>query len=209
MALNPKQQRFVEEYLIDLNATQAAIRAGYSAKTANRIGTENLSKLVIQAEIAERQAERAIRVKITADMVLQELGRIAFTDRRKIFSWGPDGVKFVPSESLDEATAALVEKASQTVTEGGGTIRVKTSSKIEALKLIGQHLGAHVERMEHSGPGGKPIAIADSQRTARIVELIELARARGVAFPSGSGNGKPADLASPARPADDGARKPG
>ncbi|MDO9957362.1 terminase small subunit, partial [Glaesserella parasuis] len=71
--LTDKQQRFVEEYLIDLNATQAAIRAGYSADTARQIGAENLSKLVIQEAIQEAQNKRAARVNVTQDDVLRGL----------------------------------------------------------------------------------------------------------------------------------------
>ena len=81
MALTPKQTRFVQEYLIDLNATQAAIRAGYSAKTAFAIGHENLSKPNIAAAITEAQAKRAERAEITADRVLEELGEIGFADK--------------------------------------------------------------------------------------------------------------------------------
>jgi phage terminase small subunit len=71
--LRARQAAFVAEYLIDLNATQAAIRAGYSAKVANRIGSENLSKPVIAAAIAEAQARRAERTETTQDYVLARL----------------------------------------------------------------------------------------------------------------------------------------
>jgi phage terminase small subunit len=73
MALTPKQQRFVQEYLIDLNATQAAIRAGYSPKTARSIGDENLTKPDIAAAIAAAQDERRERVELTQDMVVEGL----------------------------------------------------------------------------------------------------------------------------------------
>jgi hypothetical protein len=70
MAMTPKQARFVEEYLVDLNATQAAIRAGYSAKTARFVGCENLSKPYIAEAIAAAQSERSARTEITQDYVL-------------------------------------------------------------------------------------------------------------------------------------------
>lgn len=73
MSLNEKQKQFCEEYIIDLNATQAAIRAGYSEKTANRIGFENLTKLDIQEYIAELQKERNKRLEITQDDVLRDI----------------------------------------------------------------------------------------------------------------------------------------
>ena len=76
--LTAKQERFCREYIIDLNATQAAIRAGYSKKTANRIASENLSKLDIQKKIQELRQERAERTEITQDKVLKELAGIGF-----------------------------------------------------------------------------------------------------------------------------------
>ncbi|MDY2987983.1 MAG: terminase small subunit, partial [Peptoniphilus sp.] len=80
MALNKKQKRFVEEYLIDLNATQAAIRAGYSPKTAKEIGSENLTKPNIKSEIDKAIAERSKRTGINADRILQELGKLGFVN---------------------------------------------------------------------------------------------------------------------------------
>lgn len=74
--LNPKQQRFVAEYLIDLNATQAAIRAGYSERTARAIGAENLTKPDIAAAVAAGQAKRAGAVEITAEKVLRDLEEV-------------------------------------------------------------------------------------------------------------------------------------
>jgi phage terminase small subunit len=73
MPLTPKQERFVDEYLIDLNATQAAIRAGYSKKTAHVIGPENLGKPAIAAAVARAQADRTERTNITQDYVLESI----------------------------------------------------------------------------------------------------------------------------------------
>jgi phage terminase small subunit len=82
--LTPKQEMFVKEYLVDLNATQAALRAGYSEKTANRIGAENLSKPVIQSRIQELMNKRAEKTEITADAVLQRWWDIATADPNEI-----------------------------------------------------------------------------------------------------------------------------
>jgi phage terminase small subunit len=87
-ALNPKQSRFVAEYLIDLNATQAAIRAGYSERTAYSIGPENLKKPEIAAAIAEGQAKRAGIVEITAEKVLRDL-ESARHNAMATMEWGP------------------------------------------------------------------------------------------------------------------------
>lgn len=80
MALTEKQKRFCEEYLIDLNATQAALRAGYKEKTARSIASENLTKPDIQKYLKELMAERSERTEITADNVLKELEKVAFAD---------------------------------------------------------------------------------------------------------------------------------
>lgn len=78
--LTEKQKRFCEEYLIDLNATQAAIRAGYSKRTADRIASENLKKLEVQQHLQQLMRQRSDRTGITADEVLRELQRIAMTE---------------------------------------------------------------------------------------------------------------------------------
>lgn len=86
MALNDRQKRFCEEYLIDRNATQAAIRAGYSEKTAHSIGNENLKKPEIEKYITELKEKQSKRTEITADKVLRELGMMAFSEVETITS---------------------------------------------------------------------------------------------------------------------------
>ncbi len=87
MPLTPKQQRFVDEYLIDLNATQAAIRAGYSAHTANEMGAENLAKPSIAAAIAEAVDARKERTEITADKVLRHWWALATADPNELIEF--------------------------------------------------------------------------------------------------------------------------
>lgn len=168
--LTAKQRAFVREYLIDLNATQAAIRAGYSEKTAKEIGAENLTKPNIAAAIEAAMKNRAERTDITADRVLKELAKIGFADIRKAIKWhshlineedNPDGgdvaviktivtnqVELVGSEDIDDDTAAAIAEISQN-TSGG--IKLKLHDKRAALVDIGKHLGMFVERVEHSG----------------------------------------------------------
>ena len=111
--MTPKQQRFVEEYLVDLNATQAALRAGYSAKTARTIAAENLAKPNIQARISTLKQARSERTQIEADRVVQELARVAFARMGQIATWGPDGVTLHTSAELDEATEAAIQEVSE------------------------------------------------------------------------------------------------
>lgn len=172
-ALTAKQRCFVDEYMIDLNATQAAIRSGYSAATANRIAAQLLAKPHVAAAIAEAQAEQAARTGITADRVLKELAKIGFSDIRKAVNWKPfvteievdedtgeakmavvNQVQVVASDEIDDETAAAISEISQT--DKGG-LKVKLHDKRAALVDIGKHLGMFVDKHEHSGPGGGPI----------------------------------------------------
>lgn len=167
--MTPKQEAFVREYLIDLNATQAAIRAGYSEKTAFQIGYENLTKPEIAEAIAEAQKERAERTAITADRVLQEIARIAFFDMRKLYR--EDGSLKAPQEWDDDTAAVLagldvVEMSAKgSGAEGGSppqmfTKKAKTWDKKGALELAMRHLGMLKEKIEHSGPNGAPLNTA-------------------------------------------------
>lgn len=155
--LTPKQLRFVDEYLIDLNATQAAIRAGYSAKTAAQIGERLLRKVEIQAALSERMKEREQRTEITQDMVVAELAKIAFSDQRKVMTWGLSGVKLRDSESLTEDDAAIVSEVSETITAAGGSLKLKTHDKVKALELLGKHLGMFKDKVEITGKNGGPV----------------------------------------------------
>lgn len=146
--LTPKQQRFVDEYLVDLNATQAAIRAGYSARRADMIGHENLGKPGIAQAIAERRAALQRTTQITQERVLAELARIAFGDQRQLMGWGPTGVRLRPSDELDDDQAAAVAEVSETVTKDGGTLKLKTHDKVKALELLGRHLGTFDDRVK-------------------------------------------------------------
>lgn len=144
MALTPKQKRFVAEYLVDLNATAAAIRAGYSKKTANRIASENLSKLDIQAAIQDAMKQREQRTEITQDMVLRETAKLAFFDIRKMFD--KNGKPLGISELDAETAAALVGLDVQDVADNDGNYvgfikKYKMADKIKALELLGKHLG--------------------------------------------------------------------
>lgn len=139
--MTPKKQRFVDEYLVDLNATQAAIRCGYSRRTARQAGHRLLTDVDVAAEIAKRGAERAANVGITAERVMEELGRVAFSDLRDVVEWGEEGVTLKASKELSASAAAAVAEVGETVTEHGGTKRVKLHNKIDGLRLLGQRMG--------------------------------------------------------------------
>lgn len=161
--LNAKQSRFVEEYLVDLNASAAARRAGYSVKTADAIGRENLGKPAIAAAIAEAQAVRSKRTGITADRVLLELAKIAFFDPRSLFA--ADGSPLPISDLSDDAAGALAGIEVLEEFDGTGKDRVfkgytkkyKVADKNTALTNAMKHLGMLRDKVEHSGPDGKPL----------------------------------------------------
>lgn len=136
--LTPKQERFVDEYLIDLNATQAAIRAGYSRKTADRIGPELLGKTCVSDAIQRRRRDRERRTEITQDRVLQELAAIAFARGTDYASVSPGGaVQIKPTEELNDAQKAAVLSIKET--QNG--VEIKLADKVRALELLGKHQG--------------------------------------------------------------------
>jgi phage terminase small subunit len=163
-----KRQKFVREYMVDLNATQAAIRAGYSPKTAGAIGNENLKKLEI--EILTALAERSARTGVSADRVIRELARVAFADPRSVFSWGPGGVTLRPSDELTEDEAAIVSEVSETRSENGGSIKAKCYDKVKALELLGRHLGMFSEKREIELSGSVGVNVFDPETRATLIE---------------------------------------
>lgn len=133
--LTPKQQRFVDEYMVDHNATQAAIRAGYSSKTAKDIASQNLAKLNIQAAIQEASQKQQARTGITADWVLKETHRLASFDPRKLFDENGD---LRPIHTLDDETAACIGGVE---VDRFGSVKVKVWDKNSALEKLHKHLG--------------------------------------------------------------------
>ena len=144
--MNSKQQRFVEEYLIDLNATQAAIRAGYSVKTANVIGSD-LAKPEISNAISRAMAERSRRTGISQDRVVQELAKIAFVNINDICD--PAGrIKDTAKEEDLAAIEGFRVKQSRSDTGSSEEREVKLCSKLKALELLGKHLGMWNDKVD-------------------------------------------------------------
>lgn len=148
--MTPKQALFVQEYLVDLNATQAARRAGYSERTAGTIGFENLQKPEIAEAISRAMSARSMRTQVTADRVLEEYARIAFARLSDVVEWGTHGVTIKPSAELSDNVLAAVERVECNQSEymeesGGGILRtqykVKLHGKQAALDALAKHLG--------------------------------------------------------------------
>lgn len=145
--LTEKQQRFVDEYLIDLNATQAAIRAGYSAKTADVQGSRMLGNVKVQQAIAEKMAERSRRTGVNQDRVVLELAKIAFVKMTDIV----DSEGRIRSNATDDDLSCIESiKYKESDNEYGGSVEreVKISSKLKALELLGKHLGMWNDKLD-------------------------------------------------------------
>lgn len=146
--LTEKQQRFVEEYLIDLNATQAAIRAGYSAKTADQQGSRLLANVKVQQAISVAMAERSKRTGINQDRVVLELARIAFVNIEDVVD--TDTGEILSNASRDDLACIESIKFKQSDNQYGGSIEreVKISPKLKALELLGKHLGMWNDKID-------------------------------------------------------------
>jgi len=157
MSLSPKQERFCQEYLLDLNATQAAIRAGYSEATARSIGSENLSKPDIAARISELKAERSERTRIDADWLLRRLAAEAEADVSELYD---EYGNLLPVKEWPEiwrkglVQSIDIETLSNDEGEGGVIVKkIRVSDRIKRLELIGKHIAvqAFQENVNHTG----------------------------------------------------------
>ena len=144
--MTAKQQRFVEEYLVDLNATQAAIRAGYSPKTANEQGARLLANVSVQSAVSTAMAERSRRTGINQDRVIQELAKIAFVN-------ASDVIDLKRATVLEEAAREDLACIQSVKVKDGNTVEreVRLADKLRALELLGKHLGMWTEKVQVSG----------------------------------------------------------
>lgn len=138
MAMTEKQRRFCDEYLIDLNATQAAIRAGYSKKTANRIGPENLSKPVIKEYIEKRMAEKKKRLIADQDEVMIHLTAAM---RGEI----TEEVVVVEGVGEGMSDARIVDK------------QISARERLRAAELLGKRYALFTDRLDNNIDGGVTI----------------------------------------------------
>ena len=147
--LTPRQKKFVEEYLIDLNATRAAIAAGYSEKGATVRGSELLTNRNVCAALNKANEERQKRAELSADMVLEELKAIAFSDMRDFAYWNESGVSLKESDSLSDIAAKAVAEVSESTNAHGGQLKFKLYDKLSALEKLGKHLKIFEPDKEH------------------------------------------------------------
>lgn len=175
VALTAKQQRFVEEYLVDLNATAAAERAGYSAKSANKIAGELLGKTGVQAAITAGLKEKRKRSRLTADRVLREVANLAYSDIGDIFDFSGDELRMrVPRDIPAHARRCIKSVKVKRHREGRGedareveVIEFQLWDKSSALEKLAQHLNLYAEKPSlELFLASLPQAIADAIRAA-------------------------------------------
>lgn len=142
--LTAKQQRFCDEYLIDLNATQAAIRAGYSPKTAEQTASRLLTIVKVSDEIAREMAERSKRTGINQDRVVQELAKLAFVNIADVVDLDSATVK----ETATGEDLACIQSVKIKPSEFGTEREIKLYDKKASLELLGKHLGMFKDKLE-------------------------------------------------------------
>jgi phage terminase small subunit len=160
MALTPKQQRFIAEYLIDKNATRAAKAAGYSKKTSAKIGFENLQKPEIKSEIDKGLAKqlaatraRGERKELTRERWLEEVRLLAFSNMDNFATVKNGSVFATNTKNRPKPMGRMIKKLSET--KNG--IGLELHSKQAALELLGKHYGWVKDKLEHSGVDGKSL----------------------------------------------------
>lgn len=161
--LTAKQKRFVEEYLIDLNATQAAIRAGYSPRSAKQYADAMLAKPHIAAAVAAAKAARSERTEVTVDYVLQRMVEIDQMDvldimnddmsLKAVSQWPKVWRQYLSGFDLSE----LFEGRSDEREMVGILKKIRWPDKVKNLELLGKHVGMFKDRVEHSGVNGGPV----------------------------------------------------
>jgi phage terminase small subunit len=171
MALTAKQELFAKEYIVDLNATQAAIRAGYSPKTAYSIGEENLKKPEIAAYVQRLMDERSKRLEITADMIFAEYAKIGFADIKSYLSYktvmtrvgfdedGKEIFDYAPIIDLKDSSEVDGAAVSEVSVSKDGVFKFKLHDKKGALDSMARHKGMFIDKLEHSGKDGIPLQV--------------------------------------------------
>ena len=165
MKLPPMQDRFVDEWLIDFNGTQAAIRAGYSERSARSIAGRLLTKDNIQAEISRRQKDLQRRTEISQERVLRELARVAFADaadyvqvETRIINRGEVKVPIELAVHKETADLSADQRAAiASIKQGANGVEIKLHDKIKALELLGRHIGMFNDKLSLSGTDGGPL----------------------------------------------------
>lgn len=164
--LNEKQERFCQEYLVDLNQRQAYIRAGYSAKTADVNASRLMANAKVRARVDELMAERSKRTGVSQDRIVRELARIAFVDPTKVLNFKSGELLNGLTEDDRAVLAGIKYKDGEDFSER----EIRLCDKVKALELLGKHLGMFTDKLDVSG--GQPIIIDNIPRTPYEVTRV-------------------------------------
>ena len=164
--LTPRQARFVDEYLIDLNGTQAAIRAGYSPKTADVQASRLLTRVKVCAAIAQKQAERSAKAELTTEWIIERL--------------------------IENANRAMeAEPARDAAGRPIGIYTYQGNVANKALELLGKHRGIFLDKVQMTGQDGGPLQVAITRTFVHVTEPAKLPNRLKATSPNGHGNGRP------------------
>ena len=179
MKLTAKQIRFVDEYLVDFNATQAAIRAGYSPKTAAAAAARLLRNVNIQAEIARRQKDLQRRTEISQDRVVKELARIAFADASdyacvETYMYENKDGTLSPLQVVSPKDTGVLSDDQRAaiagIKQGVNGIEIKLHDKIKALELLGRHIGMFNDKIEVRATVANPFAGLSTEELRNVID---------------------------------------
>lgn len=179
MKLPPMQDRFVDEWLIDFNGTQAAIRAGYSERSARSIAGRLLTKDNIQAEISRRQRDLQRRTEVSQERVVKELARVAFADATDYVQVETRTVEKNDGTELSYQTVTLTETAELSadqraaiagIKQGANGVEVKLHDKIKALELLGRHIGMFNDKLEVKATVENPFAGLSTEELRNVID---------------------------------------
>lgn len=177
--LPPMQDRFVDEWLIDFNGTQAAIRAGYSERSARSIAGRLLTKDNIQREISRRQKDLQRRTEVTQERVVMELARVAFADATDYAQVETRMIEKDDGTEVSYQTVALKNTAELSpeqraailgIKQGANGIEVKLCDKIKALELLGRHIGMFNDKIEVKATVENPFAGLSTEELRNVID---------------------------------------
>lgn len=146
-----QQEKFAQEYVVDLNATRAATRAGYSPKGAHVQGFRLLNDVKVSERIAELKAKLSVRMEITQERVIEEYAKIAFSNVEDVVAWINADPKLRASGEISHAAHAAISEITVTPNAFGNVTKVKLHDKKGALDSLAKHLGILTDKVEHSG----------------------------------------------------------
>jgi phage terminase small subunit len=176
--LPAKRARFVEEYLVDLDATKAAKRTGYSEHTAGEQGRRMLRIAPVRAAIESGKLVKSKAISVTAEAVIKELAMIGFADLSDYMTWTPSGRPLMKTSKELGDKSRVIESIKFENVLGGSKVTLKLHDKTKSLELLSRHLGLLHDKTELTNPDGSLNPFTNLERSTKLMYLIELATRR-------------------------------